>query len=89
MKCKFKPSDEPDVYICEVCDKPLKSKHPIEKLNRNCKSRGFGDTVKKVADATGVTWAAKQILGDCGCKERQERLNKMFPYKSSEEEKSV
>jgi hypothetical protein len=39
------------------------------------KSKGLGDTIKKVTDAVGI----KQ----CGaCKRRQEKLNKMFPYKS-------
>ena len=41
------------------------------------KSKGLGDTIKKVTDAVGI----KQ----CGaCKRRQEKLNKMFPYKSAE-----
>lgn len=41
------------------------------------KSKGLGDTIKKVTNAMGI----KQ----CGaCKKRQEKLNKMFPYKSAQ-----
>jgi hypothetical protein len=39
-------------------------------------SRGFGDTVAKVAKAVGL----KQTQG-CGCQKRQEYLNKLIPYK--------
>lgn len=49
------------------------------------KSKGLGDTVKKVFEATGIDKVAKFILGeDCGCDERQEALNKLFPYKKVE-----
>jgi hypothetical protein len=37
------------------------------------KSRGLGDTIKKVTRKMGI----KQCSA---CKKRQERLNKMFPY---------
>ena len=45
------------------------------------KAKGLGDTVEKVLEATGVAKVAKFFLGeDCGCEERKEVLNKMFPY---------
>ena len=48
-------------------------------------SRGFGDTVAKFTEATGVDKVVHFIAGeDCGCKERQEKLNKLFPYKVPE-----
>ena len=40
-------------------------------------SRGFGDTV---ANAVNKYTNVKPKEG-CGCKKRQEALNKMFPYK--------
>jgi len=44
-------------------------------------SKGLGDTVEKVFKATGIDKVAKWVLGeDCGCEERKEKLNKMFPY---------
>lgn len=44
-------------------------------------SKGLGDTVEKVLEATGVAKVAKFIMGDdCNCDKRKEYLNKMFPY---------
>ena len=50
-------------------------------------SRGIGDTIAKITKATGVKKAVDVVFGafnkDCGCKERQSKLNKMFPYKNT------
>ena len=44
-------------------------------------SKGLGDSVEKVLKATGIDKVAKKILGDdCGCEERKEALNKLYPY---------
>ena len=46
------------------------------------KSKGLGDTISKITKATGIDKLAKKVLGDdCGCEERKEKLNQMFPYK--------
>ena len=55
-------------------------------------SRGFGDTIARVAHATGVArvvGALADVLGvDCGCCGRQAKLNKLFPYSvDTEQEK--
>jgi len=48
-------------------------------------SKGLGDSVEKVLKATGVADVVKFIAGeDCGCDERKEKLNQMFPYKEPE-----
>lgn len=45
-------------------------------------SKGLGDTIEKITEATGIKKAVKWLVGeDCGCDERKEKLNKMFPYK--------
>jgi hypothetical protein len=45
------------------------------------KSKGLGDSIEKALKATGIDKVAKKVLGDdCGCEERKEALNKMFPY---------
>lgn len=45
------------------------------------KSKGLGDTVAKVTKATGIDKAVKTVFGeDCGCDERREVLNRLFPY---------
>jgi len=41
------------------------------------RSRGFGDTVAKAINK----YTNVKPSGDCGCKKRQDKLNKMFPYR--------
>jgi len=44
-------------------------------------SQGLGDTIEKITEATGIDKVVKFIAGDdCGCDERKEKLNKLFPY---------
>ena len=49
------------------------------------KSRGFGDTVAKFTKATGIKSAADKVSKmtgqPCGCDERRDTLNRIFPYK--------
>ena len=49
-------------------------------------SRGLGDSIARFTRSTGISNLAQmgaRVLGkkDCGCKKRQEVLNKAFPYK--------
>ena len=54
--------------------KDWKSKQPL---------KGVGDVVEKVLEKTGVSRIAKFILGDdCGCDQRRDTLNKLFPFKN-------
>jgi hypothetical protein len=66
----------PSHGVCGGCD------HKAELVTV---SRGLGDTVAKVADATGLTKAVKtyeRLSGKpCGCAGRQALLNKLVPYK--------
>jgi NAD(P)H-nitrite reductase large subunit len=52
------------------------------------KSKGLGDTIEQITEATGikkVVEAISEATGvDCGCGERKELLNKLFPYKQAE-----
>ena len=44
------------------------------------KSKGLGDKIAAVTKATGIEKVVKTFFGDdCGCDERRDRLNKMFP----------
>ena len=48
-------------------------------------SKGLGDTVAKITQATGIAKAVETVthaagIPDCGCKKRQEQLNQLFPY---------
>tara|TARA_R100000900_G_scaffold113970_1_gene88960 strand:- start:657 stop:833 length:177 start_codon:yes stop_codon:yes gene_type:complete len=54
--------------------------------NVNRKSRGLGDTIAKVTKATGLdkvanTMAKAAGMNDCGCGQRRDTLNRVFPYK--------
>ena len=58
-------------------------------MKLNEKSKGLGDTIKKITSATKIDKLAKKIAqvagaDDCGCDERQEKLNKLFPYKPND-----
>jgi hypothetical protein len=51
------------------------------------KSKGLGDSIEKFTKKTGIKSLAQiatQLVGkkDCGCNQRKEALNKMFPYKT-------
>jgi len=52
--------------------------------NKN-KSKGLGDTVEKFTKMTGIKKLVEVIEeetgGGCGCNERKDKLNKIFPYK--------
>lgn len=49
------------------------------------RSRGLGDSIRKVTKATGVERVVKTVtravgIEDCGCDKRQDTLNRVFPY---------
>jgi hypothetical protein len=48
------------------------------------KSKGLGDTVEKLTEATGIKSVVEKFSKatgmDCGCDKRKETLNKLFPY---------
>jgi hypothetical protein len=48
-------------------------------------SEGIGDTVEKITTATGIKKAVKWLAGeDCGCRERQKKMNEIWRYKKPE-----
>lgn len=52
------------------------------KEKRDAASKGLGDSIEKVTEATGIKKAVKFIAGeDCGCDERKAKLNDIFPYR--------
>jgi NAD(P)H-nitrite reductase large subunit len=57
-------------------------------MGRPKKAKGLGDTIEQITEATGikkVVEAISEATGvDCGCGERKELLNKLFPYKQTE-----
>ena len=58
-----------------------KKRKELMSQNKQDLKKGLGDTIEEVFKKTGISYVAKKALGeDCGCKERKEKLNKMFPY---------
>ena len=50
------------------------------------KSKGLGDTIEKITKATGIKKVVETISKatgkDCGCADRKDTLNRLFPYNS-------
>jgi len=48
------------------------------------KAQGLGDTIEQITEATGIKTVVEMFSKatglDCGCDERKETLNKLFPY---------
>jgi len=46
--------------------------------------KGLGDAVEKVTKATGVKYVVDKVSQatgkDCGCGQRKDTLNRVFPY---------
>ena len=46
------------------------------------KDKGFEDSLARLFKNLKVDKAVKSVVGeDCGCDKRQDKLNRMFPYK--------
>lgn len=63
----------------------MKTNNTKKKKNikdRQAPSKGFGDTVEKVFDATGITKIVNKITKGkpCGCAKRKAILNKIIKY---------
>lgn len=63
----------------------MKNEENIVTINDLIKeSKGLGDTIHKITTATGIKTVVDKISEKtgkpCGCNQRREALNKMFPY---------
>ena len=57
-------------------------------MKLNEKSKGFGDTIAKFTEVTGIAKVVDAVAGalgieDCGCQARQEMLNNLIPYQNN------
>jgi len=50
---------------------------------RKAKAEGLGDTVETILETTGVKKLVQIFVDgkDCGCEERKQKLNELFPYR--------
>ena len=65
----------------------------MKNKTNNEESKGLGDTIAKITNATGLDVVAEKVakvMGkeDCGCNRRREKLNELFPYKTEDEKKA-
>ena len=48
-------------------------------------SRGLGDSIEKFTKATGIKSVVNKVSNaigkDCGCNDRRDSLNRVFPFK--------
>ena len=55
-------------------------------MSTNKQPKGLGDVIESITKATGIKKLVQWAFGDdCGCRERQEKLNKLFPRKLNPE----
>jgi hypothetical protein len=77
-KPRKKPIAKPEPQI----EEHLSDQELADKIEAENESIGFGDTFKKVMDATGISKVVEFIAGeDCGCDERRAKWNKVWRYK--------
>lgn len=68
---------EKDEQYFETLDKRTKE---YKEWKASQKPEGLGDVIEKITEATGIKAAVKWLAGDdCGCDERKEKMNKLFP----------
>ena len=63
-------------------------------FNPKEKSKGLGDTIAKITNATGLDKVADIVAKaagaeDCGCNKRRKTLNEIFPYTKNTEPKKT
>ena len=67
-----------------VCLKQTAKKIFVNVSNMNKPSRGLGDSIEKITKATGIKAAvdavSKATGKPCGCGQRRDTLNRIFPY---------
>lgn len=55
---------------------------------KSTKPKGLGDTIEMFTKLTGLKQVVETVTnGDCGCKKRKDKLNKLFPYKEKNNER--
>ena len=63
----------PNTYRCRNTGEVIET--DVFPIHHRCKSRGLGDTIAKITTAIGIKPCR-------GCKQRQKKLNELFPYKA-------
>ena len=56
----------------------------MNRIVKKSKPKGLGDTIERMTEATGIKAVVEKVSEvtgvPCGCAERREALNELFPY---------
>jgi hypothetical protein len=66
----------------------------MENFDPNQPAEGLGDILAKITHALGIDKLAQraaELVGeeDCGCNERREKLNELFPFNNDKKEEDA
>tara|TARA_R100000664_G_C2689024_1_gene93891 strand:+ start:489 stop:713 length:225 start_codon:yes stop_codon:yes gene_type:complete len=57
----------------------------LDPLPEGYKAKGLGDTIERLTTATGIKSVVDKVSQatgkDCGCSDKRDTLNRVFPYK--------
>ena len=56
----------------------------MNRIVKRSRPRGLGDSIESITKATGIKAVVEKVSEavnvPCGCTERRDRLNELFPY---------
>ena len=56
----------------------------MNRIVKRSRPRGLGDSIESITKATGIKAVVEKVSEavnvPCGCAERRDRLNELFPY---------
>lgn len=63
----------------------------MENFDPNQPAEGLGDVIAKITHKLGIAKIAQDVAHlvgkeDCGCNERREKLNELFPFNNNKNE---
>ena len=77
VQCEYKPSGEPNIYVCQTCGHRFRSKKPPEALHRICfvrPSGGPGTELKRLLKRLGI-----KPDGTCNCEHHAAQMDAWGP----------
>lgn len=66
----------------------------MENFDPTKPAEGFGDIIAKITHKLGIAQIAQEVAHlvgkeDCGCNERREALNELFPFNKNKQEENA
>lgn len=83
-QCETELPSPGETVHCGRCNRQCHRVMVLQCWRKGPPSKGLGDTIAKLAEATGVAKVVAKIEAvtgvDCGCQGRRELLNRLVPY---------